>query len=71
MKTNRKAVSEMGAPTVTSAPQGKTSLIRVDRHRVRLTAPAFVFTLDIVDGLRAVSWENRLTGRTLELGGGM
>jgi hypothetical protein len=37
---------------------------------VALEAPAFVFRLDTAEGLRAVSWENRLTGRTLELGRG-
>lgn len=33
-----------------------------------LASPAFAFTLDTADGLRAVLWENRLTGRTLNLG---
>jgi hypothetical protein len=37
---------------------------------VVLTAPAFSFTLETADGLRAVAWENRLTGRTLQLSGG-
>lgn len=35
--------------------------------RVSLQAPAFVFVLDTAEGLRAVSWENRLTGRTIAL----
>jgi hypothetical protein len=38
--------------------------------RVVLTSPAAVFTLDTADGLRAVSWANRLTGRVLQLGHG-
>ena len=44
--------------------------IRIEGQRVVLASPAFAFTLDTADGLRAVSWENRLTGRTLALGGG-
>jgi hypothetical protein len=39
-------------------------------RRLTLLSPAFAFTLDASDGLRAVSWENRLTGRILELGAG-
>ena len=35
-----------------------------------LQANTFEFTLDTADGLRAVAWTNRLTGRTLELGNG-
>ena len=35
-----------------------------------LESPAFAFTLDTADGLRAVSWENKLTGRKLSLGNG-
>jgi len=37
---------------------------------VTLESPAFTFTLDTTDGLRAVAWTNRLTGRTLNLGQG-
>ena len=37
---------------------------------VELHSPAFVFRLDTADGLRAVAWQNRLTGRTIELGRG-
>jgi hypothetical protein len=39
-------------------------------HRIELWSPFFVFRLDTVAGLRAESWENRLTGRTLALGNG-
>jgi hypothetical protein len=35
-----------------------------------MESPAFAFTLDTADGLRAVAWTNRLTGRTLDLGNG-
>jgi hypothetical protein len=44
--------------------------VRIDSGRVTLESPAFAFTLDANDGLRAVVWENRLTGRTLDLGNG-
>jgi hypothetical protein len=37
---------------------------------MELHSPDFVFRLDTRQGLRAVSWENRLTGRTLDLGRG-
>ncbi len=37
---------------------------------VELHSPFFVFRLDTAKGLRADSWENRLTGRTIHLGGG-
>ncbi|MCY2986705.1 MAG: hypothetical protein NTY19_02440 [Planctomycetota bacterium] len=38
--------------------------------RVELCSPFFVFRLDTAAGLRAETWENRLTGRKLSLGGG-
>ncbi|MCU0873483.1 MAG: hypothetical protein MUE50_14170, partial [Pirellulaceae bacterium] len=38
--------------------------------RATLQSPAFTFTLDTAEGLRAVSWENKLTGRKLSLGNG-
>jgi hypothetical protein len=41
-----------------------------EKARVELHSPFFVFRLDTAAGLRAVSWENRLTGRTLPLGNG-
>jgi hypothetical protein len=44
--------------------------ITVVGQRVVLESPALAFTLDTADGLRAVSWENRLTGRKLILGNG-
>ena len=37
---------------------------------VELRSPAFVFRLDTSAGLRAQSWENRLAGQTISLGGG-
>jgi len=44
--------------------------ISVKSGQVLLSSPAFEFVLDTRDGLRAVAWTNRLTGRTLNLGGG-
>ena len=38
--------------------------------RLVLCSPYFVFRLDTAAGLRAESWENRLTGRKISLGGG-
>jgi hypothetical protein len=37
---------------------------------ITIQSTAFAFTLDASDGLRAVSWQNRLTGWTLSLGNG-
>lgn len=48
---------------------GTCSTLVADQ-RMKLVSPAFTFTLDVADGLRAVSWENRLTGRKLSLGNG-
>ncbi len=44
--------------------------VEVVGNRFSLTSPYFVFTLDSTDGLTAVTWENRLTGRKLSLGNG-
>lgn len=38
--------------------------------KVALRSPFFTYRLDIADGLRAESWENRLTRQTLSLGRG-
>lgn len=38
--------------------------------RVELRSPFFVYQLDTSAGLRAESWRNRLSGRTISLGGG-
>jgi hypothetical protein len=47
-----------------------TCSTRIADERVTLESPAFTFALDTSDGLSAVSWENRLTGRILNLGNG-
>ena len=39
--------------------------------KLQLCSPFFVFRLDFAAGLRAVSWENRLTGREISLGSGL
>jgi hypothetical protein len=44
--------------------------VRIAGKQVRLESPVFAFVLDTRDNLRAVSWENRLTGRKLALGNG-
>ena len=48
---------------------GQNTLL-AERHdnRITLQSAAFSFQLDVTDGLRAVQWENRVTGRTLTLG---
>ena len=37
-------------------------------NRVEMISPQFVFRVDTSSGLRALSWDNRLTGRTVPLG---
>lgn len=62
------AVAELASAEPASSAGGCS--ISVDGQRFTLASPAFAFTLDTSDGLRAVSWENRLTGKILELGSG-
>ena len=47
-----------------------SSRVIVDGQTVTLCSPTFEFVLSTAGELRAVSWKNRLTGRTLSLGGG-
>ena len=47
-----------------------SSCVVVHGQTVELRSPAFEFVLSTADQLRAVSWKNRLTGRTLNLGNG-
>ena len=47
-----------------------TCSVTVSGRRITLSSPAFSFVLDTAEGLRAASWENRLTGRTIPLGSG-
>jgi len=55
-----------------SAEPALTPACRVVQQgkQVELHSPHFVFRLDAASGLRAESWENRLTGRSVSLGGG-
>lgn len=55
----------------------KTNHSRTERCRVKrigsqleLQSPNFIFRLDTRQGLKAVSWENKLTGQTVPLGRG-
>lgn len=38
--------------------------------QIELRSPFFVYRLDTQSGLRAAAWENRLTGKSITLGGG-
>ena len=60
-------------PRIAVAEPAKASLSRVVVHgqTVELRSPTFEFVLSTADQLRAVSWKNRLTGRTLNLGNGL
>lgn len=50
-------------------PEGQGALT-VTRGKAELRTPHFVFRLGTSDGLRAESWENRLTGTKVSLGNG-
>jgi hypothetical protein len=51
-------------------PSVTTCSSRIEGKQVTFESPAFAFTLDTADGLRAVSWENKLTQRKLSLSHG-
>ena len=55
-----------------NAAQAEKPACRIvcDGTLVALESPAFAFTLDTADGLRAVSWTNRRTGKQLLLDNG-
>jgi hypothetical protein len=55
-------------PIKGAEPSANACSITVAGQQVTLQSPAFAFTLDTADGLRAISWENKLTGRKLSLG---
>lgn len=65
----RALVGAMLIPCVSSTG-AEVCRIEAKGDRVTLSSPAFVLHLNTLDGLRAVSWENRLTGRTIRLGNG-
>ena len=54
-----------------AAGPGQACSVDIAGHRVALRGPAFTFVLDTASSLRAVSWKNRLSGRTLDLGSGL
>jgi hypothetical protein len=56
-----------GPPQVRGEPACR---VVQQEKRVELCSPFFAFRLDTAAGLRAESWENRLTGRKLSLGNG-
>ncbi len=55
------------AATAPEAQKGCRMVVK--DKRVELHSPFFVFRLDAAAGLRAESWENRMTGRTISLAG--
>jgi hypothetical protein len=66
------AICCVGAIWAAAAPAAEPACgVVCDGTAVELHSSAFVFRLDTSDGLRAVAWENRLTGRTLDLGRGV
>ena len=50
-------------------PAEKCTAVR-SGSKLELISPAFVYRLDVADGLKGVAWENRLTGKTIPLGSG-
>ena len=50
-------------------PKGEGT-VTITQGKVEIKTPYYLFKLDTSDGLQAVSWKNRLTGRSLSLGGG-
>lgn len=58
----------MRAPAEPAGEPG-CRVVRQDQ-KIELQSPAFAFLLDTSDGLRAESWENRVTGRKISLGQG-
>jgi hypothetical protein len=56
-----------GLLALQAVAQGTCRVVRKDGEVV-LESPAFVFRLDTAEGLRAESFENRLTGRKISLG---
>jgi hypothetical protein len=55
-------------PVMADAPQ--SCHVTLADSAVELRAPAFVLRLDVRNGLAAESWENRLAGKKISLGGG-
>ena len=64
------AVSSIPLFAVCASASGTACEVARSGDAVELQSPHFVFRLSTARGLRAESWQNRLTGRTLGLGGG-
>jgi len=67
------AVGVFGKTALSNDPEqfGATEGVHVVQTgaQVGLHSPSFVFNLDISAGLAARSWQNKLSGRTLQLAG--
>ncbi|MCC6442588.1 MAG: hypothetical protein IT210_03910 [Armatimonadetes bacterium] len=50
------------------SPEATCCVVR-QGEMVELASPSFAYRMNLSDGLKAHSWENRLTGKTLPLGG--
>jgi hypothetical protein len=57
-------------PQPTSSQESAGCRVTRRGGKVELQSPAFTFTLDTADGLRARRWKNHLTGREVSLGDG-
>jgi hypothetical protein len=68
-KATSPGVESLHADDVGGSPNG-SGIVTVVQGKVELQTPQYIFKLDTSDGLRAVSWANRVTGRMLVLGGG-
>ena len=54
----------------TALADGQSCRVVQTGKQFELQSPLFVYRLDASDGLRALSWENRLTGHEITLGKG-
>jgi hypothetical protein len=61
----------LSAPRLAAAADSPGCAVVPAGKQVVLRSPFLVLRLDTANGLRAMSWENRMTGRTISLGGGM
>ena len=64
------AAAAIAAEKIASANANAESRLVRNGDRVEIHSKWFAFRLDLSDGLRALSWENKITGRNLNLGGG-
>ncbi len=64
------ALIALPRPATADAAKQPSSRVVVHDQTVELQSPTFEFVLSAAGQLRAVSWKNRLTGRTLNLGYG-